>query len=307
MCQAFLLSGREVFRVCSFDEGGKKGRPLLIFWASAKYQRYRRVGPANLERCSGGTKCCGQHKVFAKTLTSDYREPRDGSQTWILVRNKGTLVRKESWSRSRIQHREHSSVRSSVLSEPALVLNKSWIPTRVCSTRRALLLLYKDHARAIGDNYILHDFPSWADLEVTDGQSFVQAVSLRIRTPEVVVLRNCDRFMQPRVVFSRRNVFRRDHHTCQYCGKRGSSDQLSIDHVVPRSRGGIESWTNCVVACRCCNEHKGNRGLQQAGMELLRSPKEPPAHMAFTLQLGRRKPSWEQFVTSSSWRAAREA
>lgn len=143
---------------------------------------------------------------------------------------------------------------------------------------------------------MLHDFGSWASLEVVEGQPFVQTVSLRIRVPEVIVLRHCDRFMTPRVVFSRRNLFRRDQNTCQYCGKRGSTDDLSVDHVVPRSVGGMASWTNCVVACRSCNERKGSRTLSQSGMKLLRSPKEPPPHMAFTMHMGTRKRSWEQFV-----------
>lgn len=185
---------------------------------------------------------------------------------------------------------------SSALAEPTLVLNRSWRPVRVCTVRRALVLLFKDVARAIGDNYALHDFPSWLSLRIREGQNHVQAVSLKIRVPEVVVLRTCDRFLRPRVVFSRRNIFRRDQNTCQYCGKRGPSDNMSIDHIVPRSRGGAASWTNCVVACRGCNERKGSRSLSQIGMRLQQPPWEPPSHMAFSMHLGRRKPSWTHFV-----------
>ncbi len=189
-------------------------------------------------------------------------------------------------------------MRSSVLSEPALVLNKSWLPLRVCTARRALILLFKDLARAMGDHYSLHDFGSWVALDL-DGRPCVRSVSLRIPVPEVIVLRDCDRYLPTRVVYSRRNLFRRDHNTCQYCGQRGSPENMSIDHVVPRSRGGGASWTNCVVACRRCNERKGNRTLHQSSMKLVRSPEEPSPQMAFTMHLRGRKPSWRNFVDDS--------
>jgi len=189
-----------------------------------------------------------------------------------------------------------------VLSEPTLVLNKNWLPIRVCTVRRALTLVFKDLARIIGpDNYGLHDFESWADLQVSSGEPHIRTISLRIRIPEVIVLRTCDRFMKPRVIFSRRNLFRRDRNTCQYCGTRCPTEELSIDHVVPRSLGGESSWTNCVVACMSCNARKGSRSLDSVGMALLRTPREPPPQMAFTINLGRRKASWEHFVSEAYW------
>ncbi len=190
----------------------------------------------------------------------------------------------------------------SVLYDPTLVLNRHWLPIRVCSVRRALTLVWKDLARIIGpDNYAVYDFSSWADLHVEDGERAVRTVSLQIRVPEIIVLRRFDRFTRPQVVFSRRNLFRRDRNTCQYCGVRFPTEDLSIDHVVPRSLGGISSWTNCVVACLSCNARKGNRSLQQSGMTLIRQPAKPAPQMAFTLPLGRRKASWDHFVSEAYW------
>ena len=190
-----------------------------------------------------------------------------------------------------------------VLSEPTLVLNRNWLPIRVCTVRRALTLVFKDLARIIGpdQNYTLHDFESWLDMKVHANEPHIRTVSLRIRIPEVIVLRGCDRFTRPHVVFSRRNLFRRDRNTCQYCSVRFPTEELSIDHIVPRSLGGVGSWTNCVVACLSCNARKGNRQLDDAGMKLSRTPKEPPPQMAFTLHLGHRKASWEQFVSEAYW------
>jgi len=191
---------------------------------------------------------------------------------------------------------------ASVLYEPTLVLNKNWLPIRVCTVRRALTLVFKDLARVIGpENFALHDFTSWADLAVSHGEPCVHSVSLRVKIPEVIVLHRCERFLRPRVVFSRRNLFRRDRNTCQYCGKRFPTEDLSIDHVVPRSLGGHSSWTNCVVACLACNSRKGNRALELAHMTIRRPPKAPPPQMAFTLNIGKRKASWEHFVSEAYW------
>jgi 5-methylcytosine-specific restriction endonuclease McrA len=190
----------------------------------------------------------------------------------------------------------------SVLSEPTLVLNKNWLPIRVCTVRRALTLVFKDLARIIRpENFDLHDFKSWADLKVPRGEPWIQAVSFQIRIPEVIVLRYCDHAYRPRVVFSRRNLFRRDRNTCQYCGEKFPTEELSIDHVIPKSLGGHSSWTNCVVACLVCNARKGNRTLQASRMEILRLPREPPPQAAFTLQVVKRKASWEHFVSEAYW------
>jgi 5-methylcytosine-specific restriction endonuclease McrA len=186
---------------------------------------------------------------------------------------------------------------SSLLSEPTLVLNKEWLPVRISTARRAFVLLYKDVARAlVPDTYALLDFQQWTEVSIRDGDLSIQAVSLRIRIPEIIVLRHCDRFIRPQVVFSRRNLFRRDQYTCQYCGARGSTDSMSIDHIVPRALGGGASWTNCVAACRSCNTRKGDRSLKEAGMKLLRPPREPSPHLVFSYQGGRRKESWKHFV-----------
>ena len=191
---------------------------------------------------------------------------------------------------------------ASVLYEPTLVLNKNWLPICVCTVRRALTLVWKDLACIIApENYAVHDFQSWSDLRHPREYSKIRTVSLEIRVPEIIVLRAFDRFTRPQVVFSRRNLFRRDKNACQYCGKRFPTEELSIDHVVPRAMGGVSSWTNCVVACLECNSRKGSRTLARASMRLTRSPQKPTPQMAFSLPLGRRKSSWDQFVSEAYW------
>ncbi len=191
---------------------------------------------------------------------------------------------------------------SPALSEPILVLNKNWLPIRISTVRRALVLVWKDLARIIEpNNYALYDFESWADLSVAHGEHCVRTVSMQIKIPEVIVLKHCDHFKQPEVIFSRRNIFKRDKNTCQYCGTRLPTEDLTIDHVLPRSKGGSSSWTNCVVACCQCNSKKGNTLLQNLDMKLIKEPQKPPAPMAFSLPIGRRKKSWEHFVSEAYW------
>jgi len=188
------------------------------------------------------------------------------------------------------------------LTDPTLVLNKNWMPIHVCSVRRALSLVFKGLARVVEpQNYVLYDFESWADLHVLEGEPFVEAVRWRIRIPEVIFLRVCDHLHRPRVVFTRRNLFRRDRNICQYCGMRFATEDLSIDHVVPRSKGGLGTWTNCVLPCLPCNSRKGDRTLRQAGLKLVRQPSEPSPQMAFALHARSRKASWSQFVSEAYW------
>src|SRR5262245_9795632 len=109
---------------------------------------------------------------------------------------------------------------AAVLSEPTLLLNKHCLPIRVCTVPRALTIVFKELARPTGTDDdgrpTLYAFSSWADLKVAKGEPCIHSVSFSIRIPEVIVLHLCDRYTKPRVVFSRRNLFRRDRNTCQY-------------------------------------------------------------------------------------------
>lgn len=189
-----------------------------------------------------------------------------------------------------------------VLNEQTLVLNRHWVPIGTTSVRTAICLLYRQTARAISpEDYSLHDFDSWASLRVAEEEPCIRTVSLRLKVPEVVLLTAYDSFPRHRVTFSRKNLFRRDRHTCQYCGHRPPVDELSIDHVVPRSRGGISTWTNCVLSCLRCNRRKGNRTVEEAGMRLIHSPVEPTWTPCISIPLGKRRTSWQQFIAREYW------
>jgi 5-methylcytosine-specific restriction endonuclease McrA len=121
-----------------------------------------------------------------------------------------------------------------------------------------------------------------------DGEPFIRAVRQHFRVPEVVTLTHYDKLPVTHVAFSRRNLFKRDGYKCQYCGAHPRPDELTIDHIVPRSRGGESTWENCVLACIECNK---------------RRPTTPRSTSA-SQQAGR--PKWQPLATRHArWRAGR--
>jgi 5-methylcytosine-specific restriction endonuclease McrA len=164
------------------------------------------------------------------------------------------------------------------MNEAVLVLNANYEPINVCSTRRAMGLLYSGKAAM-----------------VANGRGFVKTVSAAIPRPSVIRLEHMVHRPRPRVKLTRREVFRRDNYTCQYCGRH--VPDLTVDHVQPRHMGGQHIWTNVVAACPSCNHRKGGRRLEESNMHLLHIPIEPPASAAY--YFGRHLPTngeWEPFI-----------
>ncbi len=217
-----------------------------------------------------------------------------------------------------------------ILERPTLVLNRNWQPINVATVERALTMLWNESARVVDpSDFRLYSWADWSQLRPAEGELFVQAVRLRLRVPEVITLTGYDRLPTAAVTFSRRNVFKRDHYACQYCGLQcrspwGKSDEvedvsqsnpradknrprrqpgteeLSIDHVLPRSQGGTSTWENCVLACVACNKRKADRTPAQAGMKLRRPPIRPtwkPLYAAHRVRIA----SWAKFISEAYW------
>ncbi len=187
--------------------------------------------------------------------------------------------------------------RTSVLADRTLVLNRSWLAVNVTSVKRAIGLVYTGLARVIQpETYETHDFFSWTTLEPRSEASSIRTVASRIRAPEVIVLIDFDARPSQRVPFTRRNLFHRDNSRCQYCGLQGTAATLGIDHIVPRSRGGTTTWTNCVLACHDCNVRKGSRLPHDAGMSLTARPVQPRWPTYLAMSASRPRPSWKRFL-----------
>jgi 5-methylcytosine-specific restriction endonuclease McrA len=144
------------------------------------------------------------------------------------------------------------------MSEAVLVLNANYEPINVCNLRRAVGLILTEKASL-----------------VVNGRGIIQTASSAYPRPSVIRLQRMIHRPRPHVKLTRREIFRRDNYTCQYCGKH--TLDLTIDHVVPRHLGGRQIWTNVVAACSLCNHRKGGRTVSEANMSLLRTPKEPPS------------------------------
>ena len=151
------------------------------------------------------------------------------------------------------------------------------------------------------ETYQTHDFDSWSDLSISKGEPHIATVRRKIRVPEIVRLIRFEGHPRRRVPFTRKNLFRRDSCTCQYCGARPGSSEISIDHVVPLSRGGQSSWTNCALACLPCNKRKANRTPAEAGLRLLAEPRRPQWSPLLTIADQRKPRSWEKFVSDCYW------
>ncbi len=139
-----------------------------------------------------------------------------------------------------------------------LVLNANFEPINICNLRRAIGLMLARKAALIAN-----------------GRGEIKTVSASFPRPSVIRLENMIHRPRPHVKLTRREVFRRDNYTCQYCGRKVSN--LTIDHVLPRHLGGTHTWTNVVAACPSCNHFKGGRRLEDARMALTVIPREPPA------------------------------
>jgi 5-methylcytosine-specific restriction endonuclease McrA len=197
-----------------------------------------------------------------------------------------------------------------MLSDGVLVLNRNWSAVHVCTVKRAITLLFQGYARVVGNDYQIHDFESWRQVSQhveKAGNEFIHTPSFPILVPEVILLTGFGK-MPPRTVkFNRRNIYMRDHYTCQYCGVKPHREELTIDHIIPRCRGGRSTWENVVLACQSCNSAKGSMLAEEAGMQLARTPRRP--HWLSTLRStlkGPERPIWQRFVDAAYWNVALE-
>lgn len=187
---------------------------------------------------------------------------------------------------------------TALLNRSTLVLNRNWQPVHVTNVARALTMLFAGTARAVDEQYQVYDWEMWAAIDTAHDDEVIRAGHLRVRLPEVIVLVLYGKMPRLTVAFSRRNLLRRDDYSCQYCGRKPSVAELTVDHIQPRSRGGPSTWENCVLACQPCNRRKADRTPQQAGMELLSSPQQPHWRPDFNVA-GEAATSWEPFLTRS--------
>lgn len=198
-----------------------------------------------------------------------------------------------------------------------LVLNKNWQPVHVCSANRAISLVFQNAAKVVDRDYQIHSIDSWRELsemmvEMKDGAEdldLMRSPTWSLVVPEVILLADYQKVPPFSIRLNRRNLFLRDNNQCQYCGKKPSSKELTIDHVVPRCQGGKTTWDNVAIACVDCNSKKGGKTPQQANMQLRTKPKKPSwASMLRKKRQGdlNDHPLWARFIDQAYWNVTLE-
>lgn len=167
------------------------------------------------------------------------------------------------------------------LQKPVLVLNASYEPINICAARRALVLVLK----------------GVASTEETSGLQ-VHSSRRTVRVPSVIRLLEYRRIPHQTRALSRKNILMRDRYTCQYCLKIMPAGELTLDHVIPRSRAGESAWENLVACCHHCNNRKGSRTPEEAGMKLARQPRPFSLHTSRHLMrlLGKSDEQWRKYL-----------
>lgn len=159
-----------------------------------------------------------------------------------------------------------------------LVLNQNYEPLNVCNARRAFVLVDRGKAEVLEHNH-----------------GVLRTATRTYRLPSVIRLIYLIKRPRPQMRLTRREVFQRDNYTCQYCGRR--SKDLTLDHVIPRHRGGAHTWENLVSACKACNHRKAGRTPEEARMTLLRQPFQPRAtSYNIFYQYLVHQDSWRKFI-----------
>ena len=198
------------------------------------------------------------------------------------------------------------------MSADVLVLNKNFYAIHITNWRRALSLVYLDHARVVDQEYRTYSFSDWQALsKIIENHpaGFVHTPTFRIAIPEVITLRIYDSIPESEIKFTRRNIYEHYGYRCCYCGNKFHTNDLNLEHIIPKSRGGHSSWNNVVTSCIPCNITKGDQLPEEAGMKLLIHPSKPRWKGAQSLVLHspfKMKASWQRFIDNVYWNSELE-
>jgi 5-methylcytosine-specific restriction endonuclease McrA len=183
-----------------------------------------------------------------------------------------------------------------IVNEPCLVLNSAWQPTTFLPIGVVIATLLRDQACVIHPvTYEPLTFEQWM-VRAPEDSRLIKTSNRPVPAPDVIVLKQYGKMPPQKVGFNRQNLFRRDEHSCQYCGVGLPPSKLQIEHVLPRSRKGPTSWENCVAACDACNSAKADKTPREAGMKLRKKPTTPSWKPGIRIPRGEVRPVWAQFL-----------
>ena len=162
------------------------------------------------------------------------------------------------------------------LNNKVLLLNNSYEPISIITAKKAVIMYFLDKVDVVKKSKIV-----------------INSLYLKFNIPEVIKLKNYIYIKHSKIPLTRKNILKRDNNTCQYCGKNKS--EITIDHILPKDKGGNDSWSNLVVACKRCNMIKGNYLLKDIDMQLIRKPFEP-TKIIYLQNVGKNNKSWHPYL-----------
>ncbi len=168
-----------------------------------------------------------------------------------------------------------------IINRRVLVLNQNYEPIMVTGVKRAINLYFNEKIEVI-EKY----------------KESLHSPSITIPMPSVIRLKDYIRFKKRGIMISRKNIMKRDNYTCQYCGKKGV--QMTIDHLVPKQRGGLDTWENLVAACMPCNSKKQNQTLKDCNMKLIRRPRKPSIIIFLQKFVSNKQQNWKPYLFMDS-------
>jgi len=188
-----------------------------------------------------------------------------------------------------------------------LVLNRNFFAIQITNWQRALRLVYAERANIVDEEYRTYSFTDWCELSkmIKDNPNgFIHTPTLKIAIPEIIALKYYDKIPSNRITFTRKNIYKHYGYRCCYCGKKFQPNELNLDHIIPKSRGGKTDWLNVVTSCIKCNLKKANKLPQEVGMKLVIKPSRPVFNSGLSIILSspvKIKSSWQKFIDNIYW------
>lgn len=173
------------------------------------------------------------------------------------------------------------------------------MPIRIASVRRCLNMIFADKASIVDPaDYAIYSWLEWVEMDTKGDEYVLTTTRSNVKIPEVVVLSRYDKVFTKNLRLTKRNIYIRDRYKCQYTGKQLNFDEANIDHVIPRAKGGRNTWDNMVVCTKEINSIKGDRTPEEAGLKLIKKPVKPSPdvpHRLFDPKFNM-PDSWRKFI-----------
>jgi 5-methylcytosine-specific restriction endonuclease McrA len=199
------------------------------------------------------------------------------------------------------------------LAKPVLVLNKSWTAIGTVTLEDAISKLYSTYHNGEPKAFVVEpesyqrfSWADWGKFTPSITEEVIRSSNMAFRIPEIILLSRYEKLPQPKIHFSRRTLYKRDNFTCSYCVKKFKTEILTVDHILPKSRGGKTTWENCCLACYKCNMKKANRTPEEAGMKLHITPSKPKNLNMYKFNLTKPIKSWQSFISEYYWNVSIE-